>query len=51
MKKILVYSAACLLMLSFIRCKKIPYGNVVSQVSYQLYETEKGIGRGFGRRL
>lgn len=43
MKKKLVYSAACLLLLSFTACKKYLTENVVSQVSYQLYETEKGL--------
>lgn len=42
MKKILFYTVA-LLMLSFTACKKYLTEKVVSQVSYQLYETEKGI--------
>ncbi len=42
MKKILFYTVA-LLMLSFTACKKYLTEKVVSQVSYQLYETEKGV--------
>lgn len=42
MKKILFYTAL-LVMLSFTACKKYLTENVISQVSYQLYETEKGI--------
>lgn len=43
MKKFLIYTSASLLMLSFTACKKYLTEKVVSQVSYQLYETEDGL--------
>lgn len=43
MKKFLLYSTASLVMLSFTACKKYLTEKVVTQVSYQLYETEEGL--------
>ncbi|ASZ15165.1 RagB/SusD family nutrient uptake outer membrane protein [Chitinophaga pendula] len=43
MKKILCCVMASLLVLSFTACKKYLQEEVISDVSYQLYETEKGI--------
>ncbi len=43
MKKINRCMIAALLMLAFVSCKKFLTEEVVSSVSYQLYETEKGI--------
>lgn len=43
MKKTLLYTIISLLMLSVTACRKYLAEDVISEVSYQLYETEKGI--------